>query len=462
MHDPIQLKKDAAKIRASGYFDASWYRSKYPDVDQLGMDPAEHYLKYGALMLRDPGPKFSTRFFIDTHPGGWQKNTNPLLRFLGKNAGEMTPRERNVLWGAANVAKRGQHDRAIALAEMYLPEGLAYTAHILRANAALAQSRESDWLAHLNAYLGQFGVEPLALKGEGTLIDRFTTTPLPPVTGGPQVSVIMPAFNAEGTIRAAARSILGQTWQNLELLIVDDASEDGTWAEIKEVAASDDRVKIFRNKANVGPYVSKNIALMEAKGEWITGHDSDDWAHPERIENQVSFNIKNKDTVTGNMIRMLRVRPSGEISNIRQVSQEHAGGVLQRASISAMFDAAAFKKCLGFWDSVRFSADSELLARAHILFPDRIKVQDKFGMLCLDLEDSLQNNPVYGISEIHGISAPRRSYREAFKKWHEKYILHDPKKAYVSFPFTNKRFSIPKEAEVPADDIILNVNGNWQ
>lgn len=460
MYDPAQLKKDAETIRKSGYFDADWYRATYPDVDRLGMDPAEHYLRLGALMRRDPGPDFSTAFYFDTHPGKWQETINPLLH-LQKN-GEMRPKERNILYATNKLAQRGQRARSIQLAEAFMPIELSHTINILRANNALSDGSDELWLNYLNCYIEELGAEKLCLEGEGFILDRLATSKLPIVTGGPLVSVIMPAWNAEKTISAAARSILNQTWCNLELLIVDDASEDRTWQVLQEISQTDSRVKIRRNQVNSGPYVSKNIALMEAKGEWITGHDSDDWAHPKRIENQVTYNTKNGVNTIGNMIRMLRVRKNGEISNIREASQEHLGGVLQRASISAMFEAAAVKEWLGFWDSVRFSADSEFLARAHLLFPDRIRVQDKFGMICLDHEGSLQNNPVYGISEVHGMSQPRRKYREAFKGWHERYIRHDPKKAYVSFPVTKKRFNIPREAEVPAEDILLNVNGNWK
>ena len=104
MYNPASLERDTVRIRQSGYLNPDWYREAYRDVDILGVEPAEHYLKYGALMRRDPGPEFSTGFFLDTHPGGWQKSVNPLLRFLGKNAGEMTPHRNTILWAAQNVA----------------------------------------------------------------------------------------------------------------------------------------------------------------------------------------------------------------------------------------------------------------------------------------------------------------------------------------------------------------------
>ncbi|NHQ74974.1 glycosyltransferase [Roseovarius gahaiensis] len=454
MYDPAQLKKDAETIRKSGYFDADWYRATYPDVDRLGMDPAEHYLRFGALMRRDPGPEFCTGFYLDSHPGGWQKTTNPLVRFQGKGGGEMAPKHHSVLWAAANLAERGQHARAIALAERYLPEDLAYSAHILRANAALAKGREDDWLAHLNAYLGRFDVAPLVLKGEGSLLDRFSTAPLPPVTGGPLVSVIMPAFNAEGTIRAAARSILGQTWRNLELLIVDDASEDGTWAVMQEIAAGDDRVKIRRNRANVGPYVSKNLALTEAKGDWITGHDADDWAHPQRLEQHLGEVLGSNGAIRASLTYMIRVEPDGRFGRITRITPFAFDGVTRKSSISLLLETDRLRRELGAWDCVRFGADSEMIARVQRVFGESYRELPQIGMICMEFAESLTNHEVYGVSRTTGPSETRIQYKNSWTDWQR---AAAPNELRLDFPPSGARpFVAPEEMRVNRRHIALN------
>ncbi|MHC0552930.1 glycosyltransferase family 2 protein [Salinicoccus sp. CNSTN-B1] len=87
-------------------------------------------------------------------------------------------------------------------------------------------------------------------------------------------------------IRIAIESILGQTWQNLELLIVDDCSPDDTKAIAEEYAARDPRVRVLSTPRNSGPYVARNIALEAADGEFVTVNDADDWSHSQKIEVQ--------------------------------------------------------------------------------------------------------------------------------------------------------------------------------
>ena len=93
----------------------------------------------------------------------------------------------------------------------------------------------------------------------------------------------MPAYNAENTIATAAKSILDQTWSNLELIVVDDGSSDGTWSIIEFVARRDPRVVPLRHPRNRGAYAARNTALSHATGDFVTAHDADDWSHPEKV-----------------------------------------------------------------------------------------------------------------------------------------------------------------------------------
>src|SRR5690625_6169718 len=84
---------------------------------------------------------------------------------------------------------------------------------------------------------------------------------------GPLVSVIFPAYNSELGICTAMDSILAQTWQNMELLVVDDCSTDATATVIQAYAQKDDRITFYSTPINSGPYVARNIALAAARSE---------------------------------------------------------------------------------------------------------------------------------------------------------------------------------------------------
>lgn len=105
------------------------------------------------------------------------------------------------------------------------------------------------------------------------------------------VSIIMPSYNTARYIGDSIRSVLAQTYENWELLIVDDCSTDNT----DEIIASfsDDRIRFFKNERNAGAAVSRNRALREARGRWIAFLDSDDLWLPEKLKKQLAFMQKN-------------------------------------------------------------------------------------------------------------------------------------------------------------------------
>lgn len=103
------------------------------------------------------------------------------------------------------------------------------------------------------------------------------------------VSVIMPSFNTEKYIKDAINSVLGQTYKNIELIIVDDCSTDNSVDVIKKY--DDPKIKLIVNKCNKGAAFSRNIALIESKGEWIAFLDSDDIWEPKKLEEQIRFMI---------------------------------------------------------------------------------------------------------------------------------------------------------------------------
>ncbi len=116
----------------------------------------------------------------------------------------------------------------------------------------------------------------------------------------PKVSVIIPAYNTEKYIAKAIASALEQTEQNIEVIVVDDASTDST-VEIVS-GFTDERLKLFVNEQNRGPSYTRNRALKQAKGEWIALLDSDDWYAPQRLEKLLPVAYEeNADLIADNM-----------------------------------------------------------------------------------------------------------------------------------------------------------------
>ncbi len=111
----------------------------------------------------------------------------------------------------------------------------------------------------------------------------------------PKVSVMMPAYNVEKYIGEAIESILNQTFQDYELIIIDDGSKDATYQVMQKYAQKSDKIRIFQNEKNEGLVFTRNRLLELAEGEYLAALDSDDISLLDRLEKQVNFLDKNPD-----------------------------------------------------------------------------------------------------------------------------------------------------------------------
>ena len=107
----------------------------------------------------------------------------------------------------------------------------------------------------------------------------------------PKISVIMSVYNGMPYLEEAARSILHQTYKNFEFIIVDDASKDKSWQFVRNL--KDKRIKVIRNKKNLGLAASLNLALRLAQSDFIARMDADDISLSKRLETQLAFMLKN-------------------------------------------------------------------------------------------------------------------------------------------------------------------------
>jgi len=359
------------------------------------------------------------------------------------------PQSKGTLWRALQLVRANRADLAVEV-------GLSQASDIERPalnllHATLAVQDEAAWLSHLNSYVEQFGIAPIRLRSaDAPRFMRLDAQPGRTIANGPTVTVIMSAFNAERTLEFAAASILKQSWQPLELIVIDDCSSDATWQIAQRLERLDSRVRVFRNNANVGPYVSKNLALSLANGAYITCHDADDWAHPQRIEKQVEAmrNAQARACVAG----WLRFDESGVFTGVTRVGRQSDDGALQLAHVTCMLETDFMRRHVGHWDSVRFAADGEMLERLeHILGNGFLRLR-QLAVLSLNVPSSLTNDPVHGISKLSGLSPTRRAYRDAWRQWH---ATLTPESAYLPFPQAGRPFPAPDECVVSRE--ALNV-----
>jgi len=100
----------------------------------------------------------------------------------------------------------------------------------------------------------------------------------------PLVTVYIPTYNRVELLKRAVESVRQQTYQNLDIIIVDDCSKDSTHEYLKEITKQDSRIRYFIKEKNSGACVSRNIAIENARGDFITGLDDDDYFLNSRIE----------------------------------------------------------------------------------------------------------------------------------------------------------------------------------
>ena len=133
----------------------------------------------------------------------------------------------------------------------------------------------------------------------------------------PLVTVYIPTFNRLELLQRAVESVRNQTYKNLEIIVVDDCSTDGTQKYLAQLAKEDSRVRYFLKEKNSGACVSRNIAIENAKGEFITGLDDDDYF----MENRINIFVDNwVDNIAGLCSYSLVKKSSNNIKTNKRIS----------------------------------------------------------------------------------------------------------------------------------------------
>ena len=103
------------------------------------------------------------------------------------------------------------------------------------------------------------------------------------------MSIITPLYNGEEFIKDAVESVLAQTYENWELLVIDDGSADNGYNIVKEYSDKDKRIKLLKNEKNSGVTKTRNKGIESSEGRYIAFLDSDDMWQKEKLERQINF-----------------------------------------------------------------------------------------------------------------------------------------------------------------------------
>ena len=160
------------------------------------------------------------------------------------------------------------------------------------------------------------------------------------------VSVIMPSYNTASFVAESVNSVLQQTYQNWELLIVDDCSSDNSEAVLTELSSRDSRIRYFKLPVNQGSAIARNFALEKAQGRYIAFLDSDDLWVPEKLDVQISAMEVNHWPFTYTAYR--RIEENGELGEVLGVPTKVSYSDLLKTCVigclTAIYDTKYFGK----------------------------------------------------------------------------------------------------------------------
>ena len=205
----------------------------------------------------------------------------------------------------------------------------------------------------LNDYFFKYGMLPCASKQiwKFNQVDKSTTK----FCSTPLVSIIITAFNAQATIASSISSLINQSYNNLEIIVINDCSTDRTEDIVNSFIKKDKRIRLITLDKNLGTYVSRNIGLSYCTGDFITVQDADDISHPQKIQFQINPLINDKALV-GSISYWIRLNDFGQFPLER-------GLPMLRLNISSLMIRKSIFETLGKWIPSRFGSDLEFLER---------------------------------------------------------------------------------------------------
>jgi glycosyltransferase involved in cell wall biosynthesis len=215
------------------------------------------------------------------------------------------------------------------------------------------------------------------------------------------VSVVLPTFNRGHIIELSIRSVLAQTYNNIELIVIDDASTDDTEKKIEEL--NDSRIKYLKLKENVGASAARNKGISLARGILVAFQDSDDIWFPKKLERQIdSYNdmYNRYETVAGCFCRYIKISGNNG-TNVVPLSSDllaNEGNYHEKLLIRNLIGTPtilakkeALDKVGGFDSSLSTDEDWDLVLKLTKLY--RFALTDEILVCSLTSSDSVNTKP---------------------------------------------------------------------
>lgn len=321
----------------------------------------------------------------------------------------------------------GRYKEALRLLEDHPAEqpGRRYSQAFLRLNAINPAvtgnpARRAEWLESMNGLLAESGLAPITVRNPASpsFFELTCEAPLPQVTDGPLVTVIMPIYEPDEATEVAVRSLLEQTWRNIEILIIDDASPQTDAqgkptdyeSRLKDWQQLDDRITVVFCEENRGAYAVRNDGYDMARGEFVTVADKDDWHHPQKIEFLAKELIENPE-VPANLGNWVRVSEKLEF-----LVRWGPDRVIHPSFASLMYRREEIQEKLGYWDTVRKSADGEFKLRFELAYGTKLQPSFKAPLAFALLGEGNLTSSDYGLGYRH---EDRHAYQRGYKQWHQ-------------------------------------------
>ena len=236
----------------------------------------------------------------------------------------------------------------------------------------------------------------------------------------PKVSIIVPVYKADKYIYRCVDSILAQTLSDIEILLIDDGSPDKSGIICDEYAHRDPRIKVF-HKDNGGVSSARNVGIDNARGEWISFVDADDWIEPETIETCINaaegyemIRFGMKSIFTGHVIEDRRINEKWDYN-------EYLSNVVARQTIVGVW-GGLYLRSVFIDNNIRFNSKFTLGEDWLVLFTylkriSRLKIIDR---------------PFYNYNKMNEMSATSTLCMQKYMQLNEvaSEICYDP---YLSY-----------------------------